>query len=898
MHYRVLGPLVPTIASGQQRLLLCCLLVEANRFVAAGRLVEELWGEALPGDPAAALRTQVSRLRQRLPAGALVTEPGGYRLVVGPDDLDSAVFERLVRDGQHEAALALWRGRAFEEFADRPFAQVEAARLEQLRLQAEERRARLLLEQGDAAAAASVAEAVLAVHPERESMRAVLMEALYRSGRQGAALDTYRSWRRDLVDGYGLEPAPALAQLQQSILRHRMPLAAVTRPADSFLGRDREVADIRGVLPTARLVTLTGPGGVGKTRLAVEVAVEAADGFPDGVTVCNLASVERPDAVARAVAWTLGLADISGGRGEDELIAHVAGRRILLLLDGCERVLDAAAGIASALISRSAGITVLATSRERLAVPGEHVRLVAPLPAGASNRLFRDRARAVNSGSPVTDEQVADVCARLDGLPLAIELAAARVGTLRMEQMAAALDDRFGVLADRHRSLAATLQWSFDLLSEVERDGLCLLSAFAGDFDRQAAADLGVDTGVLLRLAERSLVDGANPYRLLDSVRDYARDRLREQNRLDAVTQRHAEWVLQLAVDAAAHQSTDAEQQWAQRLDLHFAELRAAHHWLLAHDTDRAIGLVAALRTWALWQGRTEVFDWADAVASITADPTAVAVCATGAWQRGDLEAAARLAREALPHRWAIEALAEVAFLSGNLLEAQRHHREAADLARAVGDGLQEIWCAGSIILATVYAGDDPGDQPHELLARAAALGSPSARAMGHFVIGESSRSTASLREAITLADGAGSDFIAGLARAALASVSSSRDPVLALEQYGAVIEQWRDAGAWPAYWVTLRTLMMLLTDLGAIEEAATLHGANQAATHGAAAFGRDAALLRTAATRLRDQLGSDAFTALQAEGAALSEDDSARYALTAISRVLDRVSRAASDAD
>ena len=881
---------MPTSASGQQRLLLCCLLVEANRFVAADRLIEELWADALPGDPAAALRTQVSRLRQRLPAGALVTEPGGYRLVVAGDDLDSDVFERLVRDGQHEAALAVWRGRAFEEFADRPFAQVEAARLEQLRLQAEEGRARALLEQGDAAAAATVAEALLGAHPERESVRAVLMEALYRSGRQGEALDTYQSWRRDLDDGYGLEPAPALAQLQQSILRHRMPLAAMSKPVDSFLGRSSDVADICALLSTARLVTLTGPGGVGKTRLAVEVANVAAEAFPDGVTLCNLASVSQPDAVARAVAWTLGLADLSGRRGEDELIAHIAGRRILLLLDGCEGVLDAAADIAGLLISRAAGITVLATSRERLAVAGEHVRSVATLPVDASIRLFRDRARAVNSGLPATDEQVADVCSRLDGLPLAIELAAARVGTLRVEQMAAALDDRFGVLADRHRSLAATLQWSYDLLSEAERDGLCLLSAFAGPFDRQAAAGVGVDTGVLLRLVERSLVDGANPYRLLDSVRDYARERLREQQRLDAVSRRHADWVLQLAVEAAAHQCGGDEQQWAHRLDLHFAELRAAQHWLLGHDPHRAVELVAALRTWALWQGRAEVFHWADAVVAATEDPTAVAVSASGAWQRGDLPTAARLAREALPHRWAVEALAEVSFLTGNLLEAQRQHGEAAELARAVGDGLQEIWCDGSVVLATVYSGADPGDQPQALLARAEALGSPSARAMAHFVAGESTGSVSSLREAIALADGVGSAFIAGLARAALASMSGSSDPVLALEQYRAAIEQWRDAGLWPAYWVTLRTLLMLFTDLGAFEEAAILYGANRAATHGAAAFGKDAALLRTAAAQLEEGLGSEVFAALHAEGAGLTEEDSARYALMAISTVQSRL--------
>ena len=237
MHYRVLGPLSPGSASAQQRLLLCCLLARANRFVAADRLVEELWGEARPADPGAALRTQVSRLRRRLPADALITEPGGYRLVVAPGDLDSAVFHELLREGQVEPALALWRGAAFQEFADRAFVQAEATRLEQLRLHAEERRVRMLLMSGDAAAAATAAGELLAEEPERESVRAVLMEALYRGGQQSAALDVYQSWRQELSDQLGLDPTPELARLHQRILEQRMPLVTVPKPVDSFLGR-------------------------------------------------------------------------------------------------------------------------------------------------------------------------------------------------------------------------------------------------------------------------------------------------------------------------------------------------------------------------------------------------------------------------------------------------------------------------------------------------------------------------------------------------------------------------------------------------------------------------------------------------------------------------------------
>ena len=534
MHYRVLGPLSPGSASAQQRLLLCCLLARANRFVAAGRLVEELWGEALPADPGAALRTQVSRLRRRLPADALITEPGGYRLVVAPGDLDSAVFEELLGEGQVGPALALWRGAAFEEFADRALVQAEATRLEKLRLDAEERRARMLLMSGDAGAAATAAGELLAEEPERESVRAVLMEALYRGGRQGAALDVYQSWRQELSDQLGLDPTPELARLHQHILEQRMPLVTVPKPVDSFLGRDPELAEVRQRLRFARLVTLTGPGGVGKTRLAVETAHTVAADYPDGVTICELTAVGRSDAVARAIGWTVGLTETGAGRLEDQLVGYLRSRRLLIVLDGCEHVLDAAADIAGEILRRTTGIAILATSRERLAAPAEHVFPVPPLSAAASTRLFRDRAHSVSAGLAVTDELVAEVCARLDGLPLALELAAARVGSLRVEDMVSALDDRFAVLADRRRSLAATLQWSYDLLGDAEREGLCRLALFHGAFDRAAANEFGVDTGVLLRLAERSLVDGANPYRMLDSVRDYARARLHERRALDA----------------------------------------------------------------------------------------------------------------------------------------------------------------------------------------------------------------------------------------------------------------------------------------------------------------------------------------------------------------------------
>jgi predicted ATPase/DNA-binding SARP family transcriptional activator len=883
MHYRVLGPLSPGSASARQRLLLCCLLARANRFVAADRLVEELWGEALPADPGAALRTQVSRLRRRLPADALITEPGGYRLVVAPGDLDSVVFQELLREGQVEPALALWRGAAFQEFADRAFVQAEATRLEQLRLHAEERRVRRLLMSGDAAAAATAAGELLTEEPERESVRAVLMEALYRGGQQSAALDVYQSWRQELSDQLGLDPTPELARLYQRILEQRMPLVTVPKPVDSFLGRDPELAEVRQRLRFARLVTLTGPGGVGKTRLAVEAANTVAADYPDGVTICELTAVGQSDAIARAIGWTVGLTETGGGRLEDQLVAYLRSRRMLIVLDGCEHVLDAAADIAGELLRRTTGIAILATSRERLAAPAEHVLSVPPLSAAASTRLFRDRAHSVSAGLAVTDELVAEVCSRLDGLPLALELAAARVGSLRVEDMVSALDDRFAVLADRRRSLAATLQWSYDLLSDAEREGFCRLALFQGAFDRAAANELGVDTGVLLRLAERSLVDGANPYRLLDSVRDYARTRLHEQQVLDALARQHADWVLRFAATAAEGLSTADEPSWAQRLELHFAEVRAAHAWLREHEPTRAAELSAALRAWALWRAHSEVFHWADELFAATADATAAACASTGAWQRGDLRRATELTSNALPRRAAIETLGEVAFLRGDLSESRRHYAKAAQLARTANDGLQEIWCSASVTLAVIYAGKDPGDQPELLVARAGELGSPSALAMAQFVVGEARQRVEPYVQAINLADAVGARFVTGLARVALAALLATDDPATALDQYAKAIEQWRDTGSWASQWVTLRALLVLFAQLGATREAAVLLGANQAAAHGAPAFGRDALMLQAAETLLHANLGDEAFESHQKQGASLGEDDTVSYALSAI---------------
>jgi predicted ATPase len=600
-----------------------------------------------------------------------------------------------------------------------------------------------------------------------------------------------------------------------------------------------------------------------------------------------LTTVSQPQAVPRALARTVGLTETAGVPLAEQLATHLRTRRQLIVLDGCEHLLDAAAEIASDLVQRTAAVAVLATSRERLAVPGEHVQRLGPLPADVAMRLFRDRAHASNGRLAVSDERVAAVCAHLDGLPLAIELAAARAGSLHLEEMVPALADPFSVLVDRRRSLSATVQWSYQLLSDEEQDAFCRLAIFHGDFDRTMAAGLGVDTGVLLRLSERSLLSGASPYRMLDSVRAYGRRELRAEHRLDELSRQHAELLLDFAVTAARALSTADEARWTQRIEIHFAELRAAHEWFRAHEPGRGAELVGALRAWAMWRAQAEVFHWAETIFAETGDPLAAGCAATGACQRGDLTAAVALAAAAGPQRAAVEALAEVAFLRGELAEAQRQYRDAAQRARDAGDGLQEIWCEASVILAAVYGSNDPGgDAADSLLVRAKDLGSPSAMAMAYFVIGEARRSVAALLDAITLADGAGSKFIAGLARVALAALQARSSPAAALGEFGHVIAQWQGTGAWAAQSVAFRTLIELLARMGAGRAAAVLHGANEAAGRGVPAFGRDAAMLQTLAERLQRELGVDEFTACRQQGASLTQDEMVAYALITIKQL------------
>jgi len=962
LEYGLLGPIevrasgrAVELAGANQRLVLAMLLLGAGQPVPADRLMDELWGEALPRDPPAALRTQISRLRRALgpAAGGLVAVGGGYRLSLQRDQLDTARFEDGLAAAAHAAgdpglrildeALGLWRGPALAEFADRPFAQPEAVRLDELRAAARERRAELLLSMGSAEDAVAALQAVVSEHPERERARGLLMQALYQGGRPTDALATFRSWRHYLSQDLGLDPSPALQRIEQDILRHAIPLAdpvpqpvrrALPLPVTSFVGRDEDCRAVTGLLGEVRLLTLHGPGGVGKTRLALEVISRIGARYRDGICFCDLAAIARPAAVTRAIATAAALGERAFQRLDDQLIEALASRQLLLVLDNCEHVADGIAVITDRLLRETRNITVLATSRERLEVDGEHVWPVRPLPAGGPGapavRLFLDRARAADpaAGQETGDaEAIADLCAGLDGLPLAIELAAARVPGTTIGELADSLQDRFRLLTaghradSRHRSLRAVLDWSYQLLTPAEQRLFDELSVFRGWFDIGAARavttqnDDGTDVArLVLHLVDRSLITadrdgGAARYRLLETLRVYGLERLEKRGELDAARGRHARWAVELVTRAARGLCGSGEAWWAARLDSHIGDLRAAHSWLTGHDTELSLRMCAELHWYALWRCHSEVFRWADVAAAAVAGsrpafyPQALASAAFGAVYRGDLQAADTSAQAALEAaqglapiagRRALQALGDIAIYRGDLKRAADLYLQAYDLSAEADDWLDAAWDAASASIALAN-GNHLAEASH--LARrgraaAARSGAPSALAVVSWALGEITaatdpgQATQHLRRAVELAEPVGCRLVAALAQVSLATLHARHgEPSAALRYYRQVITQWRQAGAWTPQWVTVRTLVDLLARLGAWPDAATLYGAAASASSGAPPYGADADRLRQTAALLRGHLTDTEFRRCTDRGGQLDGAQAIDLALEAIAR-------------
>jgi predicted ATPase/DNA-binding SARP family transcriptional activator len=813
MDFRLLGPLevladdAPVqIGAGKQSALLAVLLLNANRTVSREQLIDALWGDAAPESAQKMVQILVSQLRKLLPEPRLRTRAPGYVLEVGEDELDLMRFERLLafsRDAlsQGEAArasallreaLALWRGPAIAEFAE-PFAQHETRRLEELRVAALECRIEAEVALGHSGEVVGELDSLIARYPLRERLRSLHMLALYQSGRSAEALAGYREFRRTLADELGIEPTAALKDLERRMLRQdpeleppsarpSVPAMRSVRDGDSaspgldtgearpnnlppqtseFLGREIQLTALHDLLDAdgVRLLTLIGPGGIGKTRLALEAAAHHIEHFEHGIYFVDLSPVRDRDNVFQAIIQAV---DVSATTDEPPLAVltqELRSRRLLLLLDNFEHVMEAADGVAE-LLRHCPGLKVLVTSREALRVRGEHLFTVPPLALPAAGetaaelvagyeaiRLFVERARQVQPGFVVTSPNaaaVAEICARLDGLPLAIELAAARLTLFSPDELRDRLDRRLDVLLSgardlpaRQQTLRGTIEWSYDLLEDDERALFRILSVFVTarlDAVEEVAARLQLGrrdfVESLASLIDKSLVrstdeGGQRRLSMLETIREYATERLDEDADLaEEVRRGHAEYFCEFTQSRRHRLYGPDRGSMLDELGAELGNLTAAwRYWVDAGEPERLNALLDGL--WVL----NEVRGWYHATIELANDLLGVlsAVPSTPARLREEIALRTSLARGLLATR-------------GYTEEAEQTYDRALALAEQTGDVPQRAPVVRSLASFYFYRGDfeRAAALGRELVALAEERGDTSIQVDGELVLGAS----------------------------------------------------------------------------------------------------------------------------------------------------------------
>jgi predicted ATPase/DNA-binding SARP family transcriptional activator/Tfp pilus assembly protein PilF len=743
---RVLGPLevvgnggVVVSLAAKQRRLLAALVVADGRACEVDELVEAVWNGSPPASARSLVQVYVSQLRKALLDGmAVVTRGGAYALELDPGRLDAMRFERLLaeceaarREGNAalaaslaDRALALWRGRAYGELGYEEFARAESERLEERKVAALEARLDAHLALGRHVEVLGEALVLAGQNPYRERVQELAMLALYRCGRQTEALDHYATVRARLSEELGLEPGRALRELQRRILQQDAELSveaggateaarALPLPPNPLVGRARELEQLRTLLARreARLIALTGAGGSGKTRLAFEAARHAAGSYANGVVLVELAAVRDPALVVPAIAHALTVAEAPGEEPLEALVAAVASQELLLVVDNVEHVREAAPSFAR-LVARAPRVTLLVTSRAVLHVSGEHVFPVAPLAEDDAVELFVQRAHLLEptfARSVDNEDDLREICRRVDGLPLAIELAAARIRTLPPGALRARLDSRLGVLTGgprdlpaRQQTLRETIAWSVDLLGNRARDVFARLAVFPGGATVEAAETVcGADLDTLGTLVDDHLVrrvdvHGEARFGMLETIREYALEHLRDER--GAVERAFAEHLAALVDEAEPRLTGEQQTHWLAVLDAEHENLGAALSYLAAAgDAEGRLRVATALsRFWYIRGHLTE-----------------------GRWQLEHALAESETSNPELRRR-ALTAAASLALLQGAYAAAAESAEQALAVAREAGTPLY-VANALSNLGAIVLAGGDH-DRAGPLLEEAVSL--------------------------------------------------------------------------------------------------------------------------------------------------------------------------------
>ncbi len=946
------------VVTRQARLVLARLTL-AGAPVSTDELADLLWSDVLPPSWERHLSAVISKLRRTLRTtsdggAAIVGRPGCYELrlpagsVIDIVEAQAAVphaRELLARGLLDEAEST---ASASVDVARRPFlpgtdaAWVDAQRdaLRTVLLQALDVVVDVALQRCDPSGLDPARDAV-SIDPYREAGYVRLMQLHLALGERSAAAEVYDRCCKVFADEVNIRPTRQLEELHRKAVDtsserldtssgerarghvHTLPLAAT-----SFVGRSEVLAEVTAALDRSRLVTLSGTGGVGKSRLALEVAHTVAGRHRDGASLCELAHVTDASAVVFALATAVGVRQRQGASMEDGLIDALAARDLFIVVDNCEHVLDAVAPLLERVARYCRAVRVLATSRERLAADGEIVIEVTPLElpeedaAGAwahpapALELLNDRIADVRASFHPDERQriaLVDVARRLEGLPLALELAAARMAAMGPVEVARRLDRRFAVLdrgrrtaLPRHRTLLAAVEWSYDLLDETERKVFERASVFVGGFTLDAAeavcsvpSDVRTDdvSEAVAALVDKSMLTtddrgSAIRYRMLETLREFGRERSSARDELAAIEESHARHYIDLAWRAEAHLRGPGEAEWIPVLEAELGNLRAAFGWAIrSGDCELAAELSAALLWFAHWRMHTEVLTWADQLVDDSSaaagpfGPRMLAVAGDGAWRRGQLSRARTLGERAVAAagtgtdaRYGWHVLSAVAMFEGRLDDSRHASERLAVLAREAGDAFHTVVGLGNLALGQSYAGETAAalETAQASYAEAARSGSPSALAWSEYSLGEvligldPEAALTHLDRAVVLAEPVAAHFISGVALLSATSVRARHgDPSTAARALIGIIDHWETAGNWRQQWITVRHAVELLVRLGNDQAAATVLGAID--THDAAnVYGADAESLAALRADLHARLGATTEDRIS-EGRAMS---------------------------